>query len=68
MDLVRRDEDNLCEINWLDPEPSSDSCDYEAYIEKLWLIEQNINFKRGYHHPPTEEEYLRLCDGAEGLP
>eukprot|EP00985_Skeletonema_marinoi_P020648 scaffold12330_cov83-Skeletonema_marinoi.AAC.27 len=54
-----------CEINWLDPEPSSESDDYEAYIEDLQRIEQHINFYRGYNEPPTAEEYRRLCDGLE---
>eukprot|EP00985_Skeletonema_marinoi_P004287 scaffold1879_cov97-Skeletonema_marinoi.AAC.2 len=50
----------LCEINWLDPEPSSGSSDYEAYIEELMRIENRVNFYRGYYQPPSEEEYNRL--------
>jgi len=57
-----RNKIHSCEINWLDPEPSSECSDYEAYIEKQ-LIERNIDFYRGYHQPPTEEEYRRLCEG-----
>jgi hypothetical protein len=58
------DIDHSCEINWLDPEPSSESSDYEIYIEELQHIdiERHINFYRGYHQPPTEEEYRRLCE------
>eukprot|EP00985_Skeletonema_marinoi_P030288 scaffold31424_cov76-Skeletonema_marinoi.AAC.1 len=58
---------HLCEINWLDPEPSSESDDYEAYIEALQRIEGELNtdFYRGYHEPPTEMEYCRLCEGLE---
>jgi hypothetical protein len=58
------EENSSCEINWLDPEPSSESSnyDYEAYMEELQRIEQRINFYRGYHQPPTEEEYRRLCE------
>jgi len=51
-----------CEINWLDPEPSIDESDYEAYIEDLKHIERRIDFYRGYHQPPTQEEYRRLCE------
>jgi hypothetical protein len=52
-----------CEINWLDPEPSSESGDYETYIEKLQDYQHETDFYRGYHEPPTEEEYRRLCEG-----
>jgi hypothetical protein len=52
-----------CAINWLDPEPCSESSHYEAYIEELQHIEQSINFYRGYHQPPTQEEYRQLCLG-----
>ena len=50
-----------CEINWLDPEPGREDDDYEAYVEELTSIQEEITFYRGYHQPPTEEEYLRLC-------
>jgi hypothetical protein len=52
-----------CAINWLDPEPCSESSHYEAYIEELQHIEKKITFYRGYRQPPTEEEYRRLCLG-----
>eukprot|EP00984_Skeletonema_dohrnii_P024924 scaffold14060_cov71-Skeletonema_dohrnii-CCMP3373.AAC.1 len=55
-------ERHSCEINWLDPEPSSDSSDYVAYIEDLQRVERNIDFYRGYYNPPTEDEYNRLCE------
>jgi hypothetical protein len=52
-----------CEINWLDPEPSSESSDYEYYIGELQDEYQHaIDFYRGHHQPPTEEEYRRLCE------
>eukprot|EP00984_Skeletonema_dohrnii_P032408 scaffold26504_cov228-Skeletonema_dohrnii-CCMP3373.AAC.15 len=56
-----------CEINWLDPEPSRDSSGYEDYIEELQFIEGELDtdFYRGYHEPPTEMEYRRLCEGLE---
>ncbi len=50
-----------CEVNWLDPEPDRDSSDYEIYVEELRNMRQ-VNFYRGFHQPPTEEEYQRLCD------
>jgi len=52
-----------CEVNWLDPEPDSESSDYEAYIEELQRIERYIDkdLYRGYYQPPTQEEYRRLC-------
>jgi len=60
------EENSSCEINWLDPEPSSESSNYEAYMEELQRIEQRINFYSGYHQPPTEDEYYRLCEGSRG--
>jgi hypothetical protein len=50
-----------CEINWLDPEPDRGSDDYDTYMIQLSNIEQEIDFFRGYHQPPTAEEYNRLC-------
>ena len=47
---------NSCEVNWLNPEPSRDSSDHTAYIEKLESIEEDIFCFEGYHQPPTEEE------------
>jgi len=55
--------EHSCEINWLDLEPSSQSGDYEAYIEGLQRIGRRIDFYRGYYDPPTDEEYRRLCAG-----
>jgi len=55
-----RHEHHNCEINWLDPEPSSESGDYETYIEELRSLRWRVNFYRGYHVPPTEDEYNRL--------
>eukprot|EP00985_Skeletonema_marinoi_P007731 scaffold3445_cov80-Skeletonema_marinoi.AAC.12 len=55
-------ERHSCEINWLDPEPSSDSSGYETYIEELQRVQRNIDFYRGYYEIPTEDEYLRLCE------
>ena len=51
-------------MNWLDPEPDRDSSDYELYVdvEELRKMGQ-VNFYRGFHQPPTEEEYHRLVEG-----
>eukprot|EP00984_Skeletonema_dohrnii_P025871 scaffold15094_cov223-Skeletonema_dohrnii-CCMP3373.AAC.1 len=52
-----------CEINWLDPEPSSN---YEAYSEELQRIQHRIGFYRGYYYkPPNAVEYRLLCEGLE---
>ncbi len=48
-----------CEVNWLDPEPDSESSDYEEYIAKLQEINREVDFYKGFHRPPTEEEYNR---------
>jgi len=52
----------FCEINWLDPEPGSESSDYATYVEALQRIEERIDFYRGYSQPPTLAEYNQLCD------
>ena len=44
-----------CEVNWLDPEPDRESSEYEKYTEEL-----QVTMNRGFHEPPTEEEYRRL--------
>ncbi len=50
-----------CEINWLDPEPSSESCDYDTYMKELQLIQNgHVNFYRGYHQPPNLLAYRLL--------
>jgi hypothetical protein len=49
-----------CEVIWLDPEPDPESSDYAKYIEELQDIDSSINTYRGFHQPPTEEEYNRL--------
>jgi hypothetical protein len=57
------DGDNPCEVNWLDPEPDSENTDYDEYIEELQEINSQVHMFRGFHQPPTEEEYIRLCEG-----
>lgn len=55
---------NNCEVNWIDPEPESDSSGYEEYIEAYNTIHQYDllvdNRYRGFLDPPTEEEYVSL--------
>jgi hypothetical protein len=51
-----------CEVNWFDPEPFKESSDYAKYIEELQKVERQVDFYRGFHQPPTEEEYNRLWD------
>eukprot|EP00985_Skeletonema_marinoi_P027763 scaffold23319_cov124-Skeletonema_marinoi.AAC.1 len=57
-------EDDSCETNWLDPEPSSESDDFETYIEELQRIQQRLemDFYIGYNEPPNQQQYRRLCE------
>eukprot|EP00984_Skeletonema_dohrnii_P019766 scaffold9512_cov168-Skeletonema_dohrnii-CCMP3373.AAC.2 len=60
---VRKNQNsNTCEINWLDPEPDSESNDYDVYIRELQSIQDDIFCFEGYHQPPSEEQYKRLCE------
>ncbi len=52
-----------CEVNWLDDQPDRESSDYEEYIVQLEKIQDEIGMYRGFHQPPTEEEYHRLVEG-----
>jgi hypothetical protein len=56
----RNDVHSPCEVNWLDPEPGRESNDYKKYIKALQEIEGQVDVYRGFHQPPTEEEYYRL--------
>jgi hypothetical protein len=49
------------EVNWLDPEPDPESDGYENYTEELEEINSKVHFYKGFHQPPTEEEYNQLC-------
>jgi hypothetical protein len=51
-----------CEVNWLDPEPDRESSEYEEYIEESQWREKKVNIYKGFHQPPTEEEYHRLWE------
>jgi hypothetical protein len=54
-----------CEVNWLDPEPDRESDGYEKYLEERQEIESQVNMYRGFHQPPTEEEYRILHEDEE---
>ncbi len=49
-----------CEINWLEPEPEPYG---EDYIRQLRSLQEEIDFYREFHNPPTEDEYRKrqLC-------
>jgi hypothetical protein len=51
---------NPCEVNWLDPEPDRESGDYGRYIEEMLKVDRELYFYKGFHQPPTEDEYHRL--------
>ena len=53
---------NACEVNWLDPEPNRENSDYDDYIEAIHKFNGEIGMYRGFHQPPTEEEYRRLVE------
>ena len=53
---------NPCEVNWLDPEPDGESLDYTKYIQDLERINLQVKLYKGFHEPPTEEEYTRLYE------
>jgi hypothetical protein len=57
-----RDDCDPCEVNWLDPEPDRESSHYAKYMEELQGIESQVKMYRGFHQPPTEEEYNSLLD------
>ena len=52
---------SCCEINWLDPEPDREGNVYKAYTKELKKMQENMHIYKGYHQPPTQEEYRRLC-------
>jgi hypothetical protein len=61
-------------VNWLGPEPSRGSSDYEKYTEELQKIEKErqeegrVDLYKGIHQPPTEDEYHRLLEEYDLLP
>ena len=59
-------DNNPCEVNWLDPEPDRESIGYEEYIAELQKLDRKVELYRGFHQPPTEEEYDRLVERIIG--
>ncbi len=55
---------NPCEVNWLDPAPDffRESSAYAKYVKDLQEINSKVNIYKGFHQPPTEEEYNRLVE------
>jgi hypothetical protein len=47
-------------MNCLDPEIDRESNDYEAYIEESEMMDRKVFKYKGFHQPPTEEEYNGL--------
>ena len=43
----RTEEENPCEVNWLDPEPNRESSHYEEYTKELQRIERGFYYYRG---------------------
>ena len=54
-----------CEVNWLNTEPERESNEYDEYIKRLRQIETPVDFYKGFHQPPTEEEYNGLYEDEE---
>ena len=52
---------DMCEINWIDPEPEKGTEKYESYAQDLIYVTRKSDFYKGYHQPPTEEAYKELC-------
>jgi hypothetical protein len=61
--------DKPCEVNWLDPEPEpeSDSREYEDYVSDYQRMQDEIGLYRGYYEPPTEEQYTLLYEEHVGI-
>jgi hypothetical protein len=49
-------------VNWLDPEPDRESSDYRTYMEELQKIEGQVTTFKGFHQPPTQEEFERIAE------
>jgi hypothetical protein len=54
-----------CEVDWLDPEPDRESSDYAEYVTKVEEMNSEVRFFKGFHQPPTEDEYNALLDRFE---
>jgi hypothetical protein len=51
-----------CEVNWLDPEPDRESTEYGKYMEELQDIEGQVDYFKGFHQPPPQEEFERIVE------
>ncbi len=51
-----------CEVNWLDPEPDRETRDDGKYFKEMCNIDGKVKIFKGFHQPPTEEEYHRILD------
>ena len=58
---------NSCEINWIDPEPDRDSSNYDEDVRELQSIQEDIFCFEGYHEPPSQDDYKRLCEEFYGI-
>ncbi len=54
--------EDSCEVNWLDPEPDRESADHRIYMEELQEIEGQVTTFKGFHQPPTQEEFERIVE------
>ena len=61
------EDDNPCEVNWLDAKPDRKSPDYTKYIHDLARINLRVKLYKGFHEPPTEAEYNRLIEEHIGV-
>ncbi len=66
-DVGYRSHVNSCEIHWLDPEPDRDSSNYGDYERELQSIQEDIFCFEGYHEPPSQDDYKRLCEEFYGI-
>ena len=59
----RNQSGQACDICWLDPEPSSDDADYDAYWASLYQLERKHRHSiyRGHSRPPTREEWQQIA-------
>lgn len=57
-----------CEMNWFDPEPEEGSSKHEEYMSVLkFRYSNDVDFFKGFHGPPTEEEYGELVREKSSL-
>ena len=57
--------EECCEVNWLDPiwyQMKKAVTMKNSYLDDLEQIKSEIDLYKGYHQPPTQEEYNRLVN------